>query len=350
MERSNTRAMTPSNHASPLEHPRWMSVVLALAAAYNLAWGAFVVIFPGALFAWIGAPQPNYPQLWQCIGMIVGVYGVGYAIAAQDPLRHWPIVLVGLLGKILGPIGFVDAVLIKQAFPPQFGITILTNDLIWWAPFALILRAAWRRKLAQEESTAERAAQQLGDPLSARTNTGASIAELSDDRPVLVVFLRHAGCTFCREALTDLARARPSFHERGVQLVLVHMGPEDESARQFFDSFGVSDVPRISDPGRGLYRALGLRRGSLGQLFGPGVWARGFRAGIIDRHLVGKLVGDGFQMPGVFLVQRRRVVSSFVHRTAADRPEYEAIAACATGSGVARSGSIEAITSSAGRS
>jgi small multidrug resistance pump len=37
--------------------------------------------------------------------MIVGVYGVGYYIAAYDPYRHWPIVFVGFSGKFFGPIG-----------------------------------------------------------------------------------------------------------------------------------------------------------------------------------------------------------------------------------------------------
>ena len=45
---------------------------------------------------------------------------------------------VGLLGKVFGPIGFVAAVL-RGTFPPLFGLTILTNDLIWWIPFAMIL-------------------------------------------------------------------------------------------------------------------------------------------------------------------------------------------------------------------
>jgi len=125
--------------------PKWMSVVLYLAGGYNLAWGAFTIIFPHAVFDAMGVERPNYPGLWQCIGMIVGVYGVGYIIAARDPLRHWPIVLVGLLGKIFGPVGFVDQAVLKQQFPLSFGLTIITNDLIWWIPFALILRAARRQ-------------------------------------------------------------------------------------------------------------------------------------------------------------------------------------------------------------
>lgn len=122
----------------------WMRRVLIAAAAYNMAWGAWVVLFPISLFTWIGAEPPRYPQIWQCVGMIVGVYGVGYACAAMNPLRHWPIVLVGLLGKILGPIGFLDAALVRGTLPAAFGFTILTNDLIWWVPFSLILWRAYR--------------------------------------------------------------------------------------------------------------------------------------------------------------------------------------------------------------
>ena len=51
--------------------------------------------------------------------MIVGVYGVGYATAALDPSRHWPVVLVGLLGKIFGPIGFLSAVVGGRFLSPS---------------------------------------------------------------------------------------------------------------------------------------------------------------------------------------------------------------------------------------
>lgn len=119
--------------------PKWHGTLLKVAAVYNLAWGAVAIAFPMLLFKLVGMdPLPNYPELWQCIGMIVGVYGIGYWIAASDPVRHWPIVLVGLLGKIFGPIGFVQAVLADR-FPLAMGCTILTNDLIWWVPFTLIL-------------------------------------------------------------------------------------------------------------------------------------------------------------------------------------------------------------------
>lgn len=113
-------------------------LTLWAAAIYNLGWGLWAVVWPNSLFDGIGMARPNYPQLWQCIGMIVGVYGVGYAVAARDPLRHWPIVLVGFLGKLLGPIGLLYNVN-AGALPLTFGATIVTNDVIWLPPFAVIL-------------------------------------------------------------------------------------------------------------------------------------------------------------------------------------------------------------------
>ena len=135
--------LTP--HPSPLTTRPWMSRVLYAAAVYNLAWGALVVLFPLAPFRWTGMPPPNYPEIWQCLGMVVGVYGVAYALAARDPLRHWPIVLAGLLGKILGPMGFLYAAS-QGRLPWRASWTILTNDLIWWLPLAVMLGAAYRSR------------------------------------------------------------------------------------------------------------------------------------------------------------------------------------------------------------
>lgn len=96
------------------------------------------------MFEMINMTPPRYLELWQCIGMIVGVYGVGYIIAAFAPARHWPIVLVGFLGKIFGPIGMAFAVS-NGTLPLSFGLANVTNDLIWLVPFALVLVHAWRR-------------------------------------------------------------------------------------------------------------------------------------------------------------------------------------------------------------
>jgi small multidrug resistance pump len=117
-----------------------MRVTLRLAAIYNLLWGMVAVFFPFQSFEVFGMQPPLYPQLWQCIGMIVGVYGVGYWLAANNPMVHWPIVLVGFLGKVFGPIGFAKE-LINGELPLEFGLNIIFNDVIWLIPFLMILKS-----------------------------------------------------------------------------------------------------------------------------------------------------------------------------------------------------------------
>ena len=128
---------------STVNMPHWVPLVLRLAAVYNLLWGTFVVVFPKTAFERLGLEAPNYPCIIQCLGMVIGVYGIGYWIAARDAATHWPIVLVGLLGKVFGPIGFVYNAW-QGALPWIMGATILTNDILWWIPFAAILVHAAR--------------------------------------------------------------------------------------------------------------------------------------------------------------------------------------------------------------
>lgn len=182
-------AMPTSDAKTPA--PVWMRRVLLAAAVYNLLWGAWVVLFPNGYFHLAGMEPLNHPQIWQCVGMIVGVYGIGYGIAAFDPFRHWPIVLVGLLGKVLGPIGFAHA-LWTGAFPWQACLTTLSNDLIWWIPFALILAQtglyhSTRHYVREEPMSVSQAL------ASATLSDGLSLLKASYQKPLLLVFTRHYG-------------------------------------------------------------------------------------------------------------------------------------------------------------
>lgn len=118
-----------------------MKTVMRLAAVYNLLWGAWVVLFPLSFFRLTGMADPIHPMIWQGMGMVIGVYGLGYWWSATNPVKHWPIVAVGFIGKIFGPIGFVFNYLNGQV-PASFAYTLITNDLIWWVPFFLILNEA----------------------------------------------------------------------------------------------------------------------------------------------------------------------------------------------------------------
>mgnify|MGYP001824308345 CR=1 FL=1 len=307
---ASARSLGGSDHA-------WMQYVLAAAGVYNLLWGAATILFPNALFQFAEITPPRYPQIWQCVGMIVGVYGIGYLIAATDPLRHWPITLVGLLGKIFGPIGFVIAV-VRGDLPLSFGVTILTNDLIWWIPFAAIIY----QKYKQYSDLAEEGAASFEEILdTATSHRGATLSRLSRENPTLVVFLRHVGCTFCRETLWELSKIRSKLEARGVALAFVHMS-EPLEATQVFSRYGLDHVHRFSDPTCEIYQAFGLQRGSFSQLFRPRVFMRGIAAGWFSGHGVGPVSGDAFRMPGLFLLDRGKVDRSYYAQTAADRPDY----------------------------
>ena len=160
------------------------------------------------------------------------------------------------------------------------------------------------------------------------TNTGVTVAELSHSRPVMLIFLRHFGCTFCREALADLAARRADIEARGTQLVFVHMSPDDVAER-YFARYDLPGVLHVSDPACRFYRAFGLVKGNFRQLFGLQSWIRGFEAGVVNGHGVGtRQLGDGFQMPGVFVIQDAEVRESFIHQLASDRPDYTALSQC----------------------
>lgn len=112
--------------------------VFTAAAVYNLVFGAWAVLFPQALFTWLQLPAPVYPVLWSCLGMVVGVYGLLYLHAAQRLDSAFPIIAVGLLGKLAGPLGLAISVA-RGDLPPRFVTLLVFNDLVWWLPFGVFL-------------------------------------------------------------------------------------------------------------------------------------------------------------------------------------------------------------------
>ena len=154
----------------------------------------------------------------------------------------------------------------------------------------------------------------------------ASVRSLSEDRPVLLVCLRHLGCAFAREALADLRAQRPAIEASGVRLALVHL--ESASiAGPILSRYGLNDVPAISDPSGHLYEACGLARGGIRELVGLRVLWRWFATAVLRRNGAGWTGGDVRRMPGAFLVERGRIIVAFRHRTSADRPDYAQLCA-----------------------
>jgi hypothetical protein len=129
-----TPAPLSSLRATSRQRMNQHRIVLGVAALYNVAFGIWAGFFPNAFFDWFRLEPPRYPSIWSCLGMVIGLFGIGYGYAAWQPSRGQLFVGIGLAGKVLGPIGWLWAV--KSAeLPPRTFPLILANDLVWWFPF-----------------------------------------------------------------------------------------------------------------------------------------------------------------------------------------------------------------------
>jgi len=157
------------------------------------------------------------------------------------------------------------------------------------------------------------------------TNRGESLNEMAENHKVLLVFLRHFGCTFCRETMADLAEVRQDIESTGVKIVIVHMVGNDLAA-DMLKLYDLDDVPHISDIHQHLYNRFGFHKVGFRSLFGLKNWWRAFVAGVVKGHLIGKPAGDPFQMPGVILFHKKKVINNFVYRYVSDRPDFVNVA------------------------
>ena len=161
---------------------------------------------------------------------------------------------------------------------------------------------------------------------STRTTDGRTLADLSRERPALVVFLRHFGCTFCREAVATLAARQGRAGDRSVNLAFVHIESETEAA-PFFSRYGAASVPRVSDPDRRLYRSAGFGRMGMRDVLSPSLWWRGIDPA--RKYGFAMPTSDVWQLGGVLLIENGRVTGRVAPASPADRPNYDELAACA---------------------
>jgi hypothetical protein len=156
-----------------------------------------------------------------------------------------------------------------------------------------------------------------------RTESGKTLLQLLDESPLLLVFLRHFGCSFCRQTLEDVSKIRATIEARGIRPVFVHLG-SPERAKPYFDYYHLSDIERVSNPDASLYLdpVFGLERKNVfSHLLVPTVW-KAWLQGALRKHGIGMIKEDGDQMPGIFYLRDRAIVRAFRYRTIADEPDY----------------------------
>jgi hypothetical protein len=80
----------------------------------------------------------------------------------------------------------------------------------------------------------------------------------------------------------------------------------------------------VADPSLTFYKAFGVPRGGLKEMFAPQVWTCGLRAAR-KGHMIGRPVGDSWIMPGLFLVSDTgRILRRHDFAHAGDHPDFAA--------------------------
>jgi peroxiredoxin len=142
------------------------------------------------------------------------------------------------------------------------------------------------------------------------------------DKPVVAVFLRHFGCTFCRTQVIELTRTYLKFQDLGAEIVCIAMGTP-QAGKAFEIMFDVPfPILTIGETDTTPYELYKLGKGSWGQLLGIASFVNGFKAmSKLKGKTVGNIVGDGKQMPGTFIIDTQGIVQfAYISQNASDNP------------------------------
>lgn len=150
------------------------------------------------------------------------------------------------------------------------------------------------------------------------------LSSLWVERPLLLAFTRHFGCTQCKEMLEELVTGKDRIEQAGLNLAFVMQGTPAATA-----AFAQQYAPGLlclSDPERKAYQAYGLERGDLFQTFlNPKVWSaisKSRKKGYpVEMPPAGQ---DAMQMGGVFIISRTgRIELPYYFDHIADHPPLD---------------------------
>lgn len=297
-----------------------LNASLFISAIYFVIWSLVVIMFPSILNSVVIEQGFTPVVFWDFMSLVTFILGIGLFIAAGNPHRHWPIILMVSLFHLAMIGGFVFGYTIGF-FNNLFIRFIILNHLIWLIPNAIVLYKVYRRSFETDEMLMDTFSSEQY-PLSLfDTTDGRNLGEMHEEKPLMLVFLRHFGCPFCKESLLQLAEHRRQLEAEGIGIVLVYM-VDDKTAEAYLTEYGLNDVAQVSDPEEIFYKSFRLKRGSFLQLFGLKVWVRWVELAFRKKLFNTKPAGDVAQMPGTFLLQEGKVVKEFVHKSVADSPDY----------------------------
>ena len=72
------------------------------AGCYNLLVGVNLTFFYHEMFKTLGLAKPSPTMYVQLVGLLVGLFGVGYLLVARRPIENRNLLWLGLWSKALG--------------------------------------------------------------------------------------------------------------------------------------------------------------------------------------------------------------------------------------------------------
>jgi hypothetical protein len=131
-----------SGEAAPPLAP-WMKALLWFVGGYNLLAGVGMLAFYHEGYKLLGIVKPQLNLPIQLVGVLVGLFGVGYWLVAANPVENCNLLMLGFWSKALGSVlGLYYWAAGK--LPPVFIVVLFFADIVYLPPFALILRRLYR--------------------------------------------------------------------------------------------------------------------------------------------------------------------------------------------------------------
>ena len=129
----------------------WMTFVLRFAGGFNLLAGASMICFYHEGYKLLGVPRPEVILPVQVMGVLVGLFGVGYLLVAANPVENRNILLLGFLSKAISSV-LALAYVVKGRMPVGFAVVVFFSDVIYLPPFYAIMRRLYRAASQREEA------------------------------------------------------------------------------------------------------------------------------------------------------------------------------------------------------
>jgi hypothetical protein len=133
--------MTLPSRTSQKHKPlaKWMKFVLRFVAVFNVLAGLFMLLGYHETYKIIGMNKPDISFPIQLVGILVGLFGVGYYLVAKDPIENRNVLMLGFWSKLLGSC-LGTYYVVRGQLPLQFVAVYFFADVIYLPPFYIILR------------------------------------------------------------------------------------------------------------------------------------------------------------------------------------------------------------------